>query len=85
MLKKAKRRVCKLFKCMSKVYAIEPLAEHYACMVDLLGRVGRLDEAFEIVRGMKVKATAGVCLYRGLPCTWESGTWKVSCSQAFGI
>ncbi|KAG6744588.1 hypothetical protein POTOM_051224 [Populus tomentosa] len=50
----------KLFKCMSKVYAIEPLAEHYACMVDLLGRVGRLDEAFEIVRGMKVKATAGV-------------------------
>ncbi|KAJ6779009.1 hypothetical protein OIU74_002740 [Salix koriyanagi] len=41
-------------------YAIEPLAEHYACMVDLLGRVGRLDEAFEMVRGMKVKANAGV-------------------------
>ncbi|KAJ6749507.1 hypothetical protein OIU85_000173 [Salix viminalis] len=50
----------KLFKCMSKVYAIEPLAEHYACMVDLLGRVGRLDEAFEMVRRMKVKANAGV-------------------------
>ncbi|XP_040369774.1 pentatricopeptide repeat-containing protein At5g08510-like [Rosa chinensis] len=48
----------KLFKSMTQVNLIEPLAEHYACMVDLLGRAGRLEEAFEIVRDMKIKATA---------------------------
>ncbi|KAL6334567.1 hypothetical protein AAG906_018906 [Vitis piasezkii] len=30
----------KLFKCMVQAYNIEPLAEHYACMVDLLGGQG---------------------------------------------
>ncbi|MCI76728.1 pentatricopeptide repeat-containing protein, partial [Trifolium medium] len=31
-----------LFYRMSKDFGIEPGAEHYACMVDLLGRAGRL-------------------------------------------
>ncbi|CBI33393.3 unnamed protein product, partial [Vitis vinifera] len=50
----------KLFKCMVQAYNIEPLAEHYACMVDLLGRAGRLEEAFQLVRGMKINANAGI-------------------------
>jgi pentatricopeptide repeat protein len=49
-----------LFKCMIDDFAIEPLAEHYSCLVDLLGRMGRLEEAFNIVREMKVKANAGL-------------------------
>ena len=49
-----------IFKCMIEDFAIEPLAEHYSCLVDLLGRVGRLEEAFNTVRGMKVKANAGL-------------------------
>ncbi|KAF2301375.1 hypothetical protein GH714_023383 [Hevea brasiliensis] len=49
-----------LFQRMTQVYGMELLAEHYACIVDLLGRAGRLDEAFEIVKGMKIKANAGV-------------------------
>ncbi|KAJ0113166.1 hypothetical protein Patl1_00002 [Pistacia atlantica] len=50
----------KLFKCMTEVYGIEPLVEHYACLVDLLGRTGRLHEAFDMVRGMKMKPNAGI-------------------------
>lgn len=50
----------KLFECMTEVYAIEPLVEHYACMIDLLSRAGRLDEAFEMVKGMKIKPNAGI-------------------------
>ncbi|XP_027150465.1 pentatricopeptide repeat-containing protein At2g35030, mitochondrial-like [Coffea eugenioides] len=49
-----------LFNCMTQKYGIEPLAEHYTCMVDMLGRAGRLEEAFELVRKMKVQATAGI-------------------------
>ncbi|KAJ0027296.1 hypothetical protein Pint_36580 [Pistacia integerrima] len=50
----------KLFKCMTEVYGMEPLFELYACLVDLLGRTGRLHEAFDMVRGMKMKPNAGI-------------------------
>ena len=33
------------FDCMSRYYNIKPRMEHYACMVDLLGRAGCLNEA----------------------------------------
>ncbi|OWM64560.1 pentatricopeptide repeat-containing protein At5g15340, mitochondrial [Punica granatum] len=33
-------------------YGVAPKVEHYACMVDLLGRVGRVEEAEMIVRSM---------------------------------
>ncbi|KAJ6370353.1 hypothetical protein OIU76_028596 [Salix suchowensis] len=36
---------CHLFGSMVKDYQIEPSAEHYSCMVDMLGRAGRLEEA----------------------------------------
>ncbi|WVZ89253.1 hypothetical protein U9M48_035679, partial [Paspalum notatum var. saurae] len=44
------------FKEMRMIYGIEPRAEHYACMIDLLGKVGLLDEAFEVARTMPVGA-----------------------------
>ncbi|XP_077247127.1 pentatricopeptide repeat-containing protein At5g08305-like [Tasmannia lanceolata] len=34
--------------------------EHYACMVDVLGRAGRLDEAFEFVNTMPFEPTASM-------------------------
>ncbi|KAM1059677.1 hypothetical protein EV2_025131 [Malus domestica] len=49
-----------IFKSTTEVYLIEPLAEHYACMVDLFGRAGRLEEAFEMVRNMKITTTARI-------------------------
>ncbi|CAL4921121.1 unnamed protein product [Urochloa decumbens] len=41
-----------LFKSLQADYGIMPRMEHYACMVDLLGRTGHLDEAYDIVRSM---------------------------------
>ena len=40
---------CKYFQLMKEVYHIKPEIEHFACMVDLYGRVGHLDEAREFI------------------------------------
>ncbi|KAK3210889.1 hypothetical protein Dsin_015595 [Dipteronia sinensis] len=40
---------CQLFESMVKDHHIEPFTEHYSCMVDMLGRTGRLKEAEELV------------------------------------
>ncbi|XP_058088135.1 pentatricopeptide repeat-containing protein At4g21065-like isoform X2 [Magnolia sinica] len=37
------------FHAMEKKYGIIPGFEHYACMVDILGRAGRLDEAEQFI------------------------------------
>ncbi|EXB63285.1 hypothetical protein L484_012475 [Morus notabilis] len=47
----------KYFNGMSKGYGVTPGAEHYACMVDLLGRAGRLGEALELIKGMPMEPT----------------------------
>lgn len=41
-------------------YGIKPGTEHYGCIVDMLGRAGRIDEAFEFIKRMPSKPTAGV-------------------------
>lgn len=43
------------FKVMTEVYQIEPETEHYACIVDLLGRCGYIHEAFELLRSMPIE------------------------------
>jgi pentatricopeptide repeat protein len=48
------------FGCMSQNYGITPLVEHYACMVDLLGRAGHLDEAWDFVKKMPLEPAASV-------------------------
>ncbi|XP_051146597.1 pentatricopeptide repeat-containing protein At3g46790, chloroplastic-like [Andrographis paniculata] len=48
------------FDAMSSMYLIEKSPEHYACVVDLLGRAGRLSEAYELILRMPVLAGAGV-------------------------
>uniref|UniRef100_UPI0040747504 Synthetic PPR-DYW protein n=1 Tax=synthetic construct TaxID=32630 RepID=UPI0040747504 len=40
------------FESMSPDYGITPRVEHYGCMVDLLGRAGRLDEAEDLIKSM---------------------------------
>ncbi|KAF6160753.1 hypothetical protein GIB67_035954 [Kingdonia uniflora] len=42
----------RLFNSMDKVYGIEPRVKHYACLVDLLGRAGMLEDAKIVVREM---------------------------------
>ncbi|KAL9169547.1 hypothetical protein ABFS82_04G086300 [Erythranthe guttata] len=42
-----------LFDSLLKRYGIQPTVEHYACMVDLLGRANRLDEAAKIIADLR--------------------------------
>ncbi|OIT25875.1 PREDICTED: putative pentatricopeptide repeat-containing protein At5g59200, chloroplastic [Nicotiana attenuata] len=39
-----------IFESMETEYGIERRIEHYGCMVDLLGRVGRLQEAYDFIQ-----------------------------------
>ncbi|XP_068667816.1 putative pentatricopeptide repeat-containing protein At3g49142 [Aristolochia californica] len=47
-----------IFNQIVKEHSMNPSVEHYACMVDLLGRAGHLDEAFRLLKSMKCKPTA---------------------------
>ncbi|KAG0496146.1 hypothetical protein HPP92_000837 [Vanilla planifolia] len=42
-----------LFYKMKDVYGVERSPDHYACVVDLLGRSGRLEEAYELIKTME--------------------------------
>lgn len=48
------------FKEMTKRYGCQPNQEHYACMVDLLGRAGQMKEASELIKSMPVNPDARV-------------------------
>ncbi|XP_059643505.1 putative pentatricopeptide repeat-containing protein At1g17630 [Cornus florida] len=50
----------KLFDLMVREFKIEPRMEHYACMVDLLGRAGLLQEASDTVKNMPMEPNACV-------------------------
>nr|XP_029118441.1 pentatricopeptide repeat-containing protein At2g22410, mitochondrial-like [Elaeis guineensis] len=43
------------FKDMRSIFGIEPKSVHYACQIDLLGKVGLLEDAYELVRSMPVE------------------------------
>ncbi|XVE64366.1 hypothetical protein DITRI_Ditri07aG0095100 [Diplodiscus trichospermus] len=51
-----------IFKSMHEKHGIAPRMEHYACMVDLLGRSGSLREAIEFINKM--------------PCTPDALVWR---------
>ncbi|KAL6639485.1 hypothetical protein ACP70R_023215 [Stipagrostis hirtigluma subsp. patula] len=48
------------YNTMKREFGIEPGVEHYGCMVDLLGRAGCLDEAYSLIKEMKVKPDAAM-------------------------
>lgn len=49
-----------LFCSMKKSYGLEPQREHYACMVDLFGRAGQLEEALSLIKHMPMAPGASV-------------------------
>ncbi|XP_031496473.1 pentatricopeptide repeat-containing protein At1g71420 [Nymphaea colorata] len=53
---------CKIFKDMTVNHGIEPLKDHYSCMVDILGRAGRLQEAEDLIGRMPVQADSIIWL-----------------------
>ncbi|CAL9203458.1 pentatricopeptide repeat-containing protein At1g11290, chloroplastic-like [Musa acuminata AAA Group] len=51
----------KYFASMKEYYGFEPNMDHYGCMVDLLGRAGRLDEAWDFIQKMPIRP--GISVY----------------------
>ncbi|EPS61154.1 hypothetical protein M569_13643, partial [Genlisea aurea] len=50
------------YRCLTSMekYGLAPSPDHYALVVDLLGRNGKLEEAHELIKGMKTEPHAGV-------------------------
>ncbi|KAL6873848.1 hypothetical protein ACP4OV_013930 [Aristida adscensionis] len=48
------------FAQMKDKYGISPSADHYACMVDLLGRAGLVNEALDLAKSMTMEPHGGV-------------------------
>ncbi|XP_071734325.1 pentatricopeptide repeat-containing protein At2g22070 [Rutidosis leptorrhynchoides] len=46
------------FKMMQETHGIEPTLSHYACMIDLYGRAGKLKEAWDFIRNMPIEPDA---------------------------
>ncbi|KAK4265582.1 hypothetical protein QN277_026613 [Acacia crassicarpa] len=45
----------KYFDEMVSLYNIKPSIEHYGCMVDLLGRAGLIEEAYDVIKNMSME------------------------------
>jgi pentatricopeptide repeat protein len=56
----AVERGIQIFESMRLNYGIEPGAEHFACVVDLLGRSGLVDRAYEFIQNMPIQPTISV-------------------------
>ncbi|KAK3118309.1 hypothetical protein QOZ80_9BG0697090 [Eleusine coracana subsp. coracana] len=52
------------FHRMEDEYGITPRIEHYGCLVDMLSRAGRLDDAEKVIQGMD--GTPNAAMYRSL-------------------
>ncbi|XP_073042757.1 pentatricopeptide repeat-containing protein At3g14330 [Primulina eburnea] len=49
-----------LFDRMSSEFRIDPKLEHYACLVDTLGRAGKIEEALDVVKKMPMKPSGSI-------------------------
>ncbi|PKA55965.1 Putative pentatricopeptide repeat-containing protein [Apostasia shenzhenica] len=50
----------KYFNAIKFMHGIEPTMEHYACIVDLLARKGRVKDAYDFIKDMPCEANANV-------------------------
>ncbi|XP_022774177.1 pentatricopeptide repeat-containing protein At3g26782, mitochondrial-like [Durio zibethinus] len=48
------------FNSMIRDFGVTPISEHYACMVDLLGRAGQLNQAWLFIQRMPLRPDAAV-------------------------
>ncbi|KAK4283703.1 hypothetical protein QN277_000628 [Acacia crassicarpa] len=46
-----------LLNSMNSKYGVNPDAKHYTCVADMLGRVGRVEEAYQLAKSVKVENT----------------------------
>lgn len=48
------------FDIMVNEYKITPTVQHYSSIIDLIGRYGHLEEAYDIIKNMSIKPDSGV-------------------------
>ncbi|KMT14467.1 hypothetical protein BVRB_4g072420 [Beta vulgaris subsp. vulgaris] len=72
------------FSEMTSKYNLNPKLKHYSCMVDLLGRAGKLDEAEALIKSMPIEPDAVVwgalffaCRMHGNVIMGEQAAWKL--------
>ncbi|VVB04032.1 unnamed protein product [Arabis nemorensis] len=72
------------FRSMKKLYGIDPRREHYGCMIDLLGKAGKLDDAVKLLHEMECEPDAvtwrtllGACRVQGNMVLAEYAAKKV--------
>jgi pentatricopeptide repeat protein len=77
---------------MRKRYGVEPSKEHYGCVVDLLGRAGRIHEAEELIGRIAANERDGVvwtsllraCAARGAEETGKKAAERVLQAEPWG-
>ena len=77
----------KVFGSIIPKYGIQPSVEHYACMVTVLSRAGRLSEAAEFISKMPVEPSAKVwgALLNGASVSGDVELGKFVCDHLFKI
>lgn len=50
---------CRIFYSLINDYSLVPSTDHYACMINLLGRSGNLKAAYDLLKSMPVEPHAG--------------------------
>lgn len=69
------------FEIMQKQYKLKPLMDHYACLVDMLVRLGRLKEAFDFIKKMDYEATELIWSKLIVGCL-SQGNLELGCDAA---
>ncbi|GAU35466.1 hypothetical protein TSUD_384210 [Trifolium subterraneum] len=49
-----------IFTSMKECYGVEVSTEHYACVVDLFCRAGKIEEAYEFLKAMPIQVTESI-------------------------
>ncbi|KAI3822621.1 hypothetical protein L1987_10216 [Smallanthus sonchifolius] len=77
----------RIFNSMLNVYNIQPLMEHYACMVGVLSRALKLNEAISFIKKMPFDPSARVwgALLNGASVSGDVEIGKFACDHLFEI
>lgn len=66
------------FDQMVRVYAIKPRVEHYGCIVDMLGRAGLIEEAYQVIKSMPMEPNS--VIIRSFLGASRNSSWVI-CSE----
>ena len=75
------------FDSMNPKHEITPTADHYACIVDILGRAGHINEAADLINKMPIKPTTAIMgsLDGCLQSPWKYGCRKTCCRMSIRV